>query len=370
MTAEFEEHIDLLLVEDNPDDARFVERLLHEYQSALEDDGLVTVTTFEHVDRLADALERVQDAPPDVVLLDLNLPDSGGLETVERVVEHAPSVPVVVLTGQNDEQIGLEAIQCGAQDYLVKGTITAELIRRTVRYAIERKRNQRELRDRNHRLALLNRIVRQDIRDDVSMIVGWGDHLRAQVEPDMVHAADALLEATEHVIELTDTAADLMDAISVAGESAGEPVDVRALLEAEVEQVRHSDDVEISIDGPDDQREPLTVVGSPMLATVFDHLLTNAIRHTDRDRPSIEIEIEATETTVSIAIADDGVGIPDSQKALLTDPDGRLDERSGMGVGLYLVTTVLDQLGARFEIEDNTPRGAVVTVTLERHRPN
>jgi DNA-binding response OmpR family regulator len=110
----------VLLVEDNPGDARLVEILLSEGDRS---------STFEvtHVGRLDEALESLDRSDFDVILLDLSLPDSSGLETVNRMREVACEVPVVVLSGQDDEEIALQAMQGGAEDYLVKGRGDGEL---------------------------------------------------------------------------------------------------------------------------------------------------------------------------------------------------------------------------------------------------
>jgi len=89
------------------------------------------IDELDHVDRLVDGLDRVQRRTPDAILLDLMLPDSSGLETVDRMVERAPAVPIVVLTGHDETEIGVEAIQRGAEEYLVKGSITATVLVRT-----------------------------------------------------------------------------------------------------------------------------------------------------------------------------------------------------------------------------------------------
>lgn len=99
----------------------------------------------ESVGRLADALRRVRSRDVDVILLDLGLPDSSGLDGVERLCSQAPEVPVVVLTGQQDEDTGLSAVQQGAQDFLVKGRVDGHLIDRSLRFALERKRAEHAL---------------------------------------------------------------------------------------------------------------------------------------------------------------------------------------------------------------------------------
>ncbi len=75
---------------------------------------------------------------PSVVLLDLNLPDSHGAETFRRVLEHSPNVPVVVLSGQDDEALAMKAVHQGVQDYLIKGNISSKQLERAIRYAVER----------------------------------------------------------------------------------------------------------------------------------------------------------------------------------------------------------------------------------------
>ncbi len=124
----------VLLVEDNRLDAMIIREALNK-----SDECQVLV---EHANRLADALEWLRREPFAVVLLDLSLPDSHGLDTVVRVHEAVPEVPVVVLTGNDDEQLAIEAVEHGAEDYLVKGQIKGKLVMRAIRYALARHRNR------------------------------------------------------------------------------------------------------------------------------------------------------------------------------------------------------------------------------------
>jgi two-component system cell cycle sensor histidine kinase/response regulator CckA len=128
--------ITVLLVEDNPGDARLIVELLREVQARKFD--------LEQVDRLAPALERLGRANVDVVLLDLGLPDSSGLDTFARAHRAAPAEPIIVVSGLDNEQVAVEAVRAGAQDYLVKGRIEGQLLARMIRYAIERKRAEHE----------------------------------------------------------------------------------------------------------------------------------------------------------------------------------------------------------------------------------
>lgn len=366
MTESNERRLSLLLVEDDRSDAQFVERLLWEYQSTMDAEGtsgLVRVTDVTHVGTLADAVDRCGDESPDVVLLDLQLPDSEGIETVERMTSEAPATAIVVLTGLREREVGVEAIQRGAAEYLSKGSITAESLRRAIRYAVARNRNERVLRDRTHQLAMVNRILRRDIRDDASMIIGLGDQLRAEVDGTTEETVETLLDAATHVVDQTDTAAELTDAL-VGIDVDREPTDLEAALEAEVSRIRRSHDATVSLETPDEG--PVYVHASPMLGAVFRHLLVNAVTHTERTSPTVAVRVEPAPDSVVVTVADDGVGIPEEQRTLLEDPDARFDDRSGMGVGLYLVTMLVERFDGSVEFGDSQRGGTEVTVTFDR----
>jgi diguanylate cyclase (GGDEF)-like protein len=127
----------VLFIEDNLGDSRLIQELLSESRHI--------PIEFHRADSLASGLAYLSKGGMDIVLLDLSLPDSQGLETLARVREHVPGMPVIVLTGLDDEKLGVEAVQAGAQDYLVKGQINSSLLIRAVRYAIERKRFEQRL---------------------------------------------------------------------------------------------------------------------------------------------------------------------------------------------------------------------------------
>jgi PAS domain S-box-containing protein len=135
--------LSVLLVEDNAGDARLIAELLR-----LPADEF----RLEHVERLAPALERLGQGGVDVVLLDLGLPDSQGRATFAAVRHAAPTVPVIILTGLWDEALATRMVRAGAQDYLAKGEVDGNLLRRAIRYAFERHRADVQIRRQNETL--------------------------------------------------------------------------------------------------------------------------------------------------------------------------------------------------------------------------
>ena len=121
----------LLLVEDNPGDARLVKEML-----ADSGDILFRVHTAES---LVAALDALAQGKFDVALVDLSLPDSDGLETLSTIQRHAPGLPIVALTGHDSIAMALAAVERGAQDYLVKGTLTTDSLVRALQYAVVRR---------------------------------------------------------------------------------------------------------------------------------------------------------------------------------------------------------------------------------------
>lgn len=129
--------IKILLIEDNREDAVIIREMLKETANI----------SFElnHVDRLKNGFESLFNDSFDVLLLDLNLPDSWGFDTFIRTYDQAPELPIVIMSGFDDEDIAIRAVREGAQDYLIKGQIDGRILARSISYAIERKETEKKL---------------------------------------------------------------------------------------------------------------------------------------------------------------------------------------------------------------------------------
>jgi signal transduction histidine kinase/DNA-binding response OmpR family regulator len=138
--------VNILLVEDNLAEARLLQEILK--------GTMLNRLRLTHVQRLGQAIDRLETATFDIALLDLSLPDSQGLASLDALIQQAPALPIVVLTNTNDDDLAVEAVRHGAQDYLVKRHVNQDNLVRSLRYAIERKQAAEALREANEILEL------------------------------------------------------------------------------------------------------------------------------------------------------------------------------------------------------------------------
>jgi PAS domain S-box-containing protein len=155
--------IQVLLIEDNPGDVRLLRETLL--------DTATVQFQLVHADRLSQGLALLQQSHFDVILLDLTLPDGQGLGTFIRLYEVAREMPIVVITGSDDQTLAVKSVQKGAQDYLVKGQLTGELLVRAIQYAIERKRTEQKIREQAALLDIATDAIL--VRDLQGQILFW-----------------------------------------------------------------------------------------------------------------------------------------------------------------------------------------------------
>ena len=167
MSDRHDEQLNILIIEDDAVDKKLLERFLS--RSSL---GVFNVTS---VSVLKDALAIVQSEPIDIVLSDLGLPDSTGTQAIEQLNRVAPHVPVIVMSGQDDEAVAVKAVQLGAQDYLIKGQVDSEILVRAIRYGVERKKAERSLQEaeQNYRIIFENSAVAIMMVNDKGQLISW-----------------------------------------------------------------------------------------------------------------------------------------------------------------------------------------------------
>lgn len=343
--------LSVLLVEDNPNDAMLVETYLQRSDSVL----LPNEVEIHHEENLDDGLETLDAVAVDVVLLDLGLPGSSGGETFDRLGETATQYPVVVLTGVQDEQLAVSLLKRGAQDYLLKGQLDEDRLRRTIRYALERQQQTERLRVKTEQLEVLNRILRHDLRNDLQIQQLWAEELAERLDGDGRGALERIRQSNQHMLELTDTSGEYIEFIAGDEELTRVPIRLDELLEGELVKARsiHGDGrFVVEADLP-----RVWVYANQMLVSVVRNLLNNAIRHNDSADPRVEVGVETDSATTRLTVADNGSGVaPEKQEAIFGKGDGvsRAREReSGSTSSTNSSPPTRDASGSR----TTTPRG-------------
>lgn len=376
----------VLLIEDNRADVRLVREMLASTSG--------TGFQLSTADRLSAALELVERQHFDLLLLDLSLPDSHGMESFARLHAQAPGTPVVVLSGLDDEGIAVEAVREGAQDYLVKGQLQARALVRAMRYAVERQRAEDEIRrlnaeleqrvsDRTAELAAANAelaaanteleafsySVSHDLRAPLRAADGFSQALLEdygdRLDPQARHYLERVRAATHRMNQLIDALLKL--SYVGRGELRREPLDLSALARtvlAELQKAQPERQVCVSV------MDHLTVnADARLLRLVLDNLLGNAWKFTAK-KPMAHIEFAAlaVDGTWAYYVRDDGAGFDPAYSHKLFIPFQRLHSMSefeGNGVGLATVQRIVQRHGGRIWAEGAVGEGATFWFTLE-----
>ncbi len=361
----------VLLIEDNPGDADLVRLRL------VESEFPVNVNC---VNRLSEGLASLTKETPSVVLLDLNLPDSRGAETFRRVMEHAPNVPVVVLSGQDDEALAMKAVHQGVQDYLIKGNLSSKQLERAIRYAVERQgllraleiSQKQQLEFKNQFLSHVSHELRTPltcIHQYVTLIL---DGLAGPVAPDQ---SDHLKTVLKSVNQLHAMIRDLLEATRAeSGKMRVEPrcISLRELIQQAVTMLRPTaDEKKIGLEIGLDQRLPLVHADPDRVLEVLINLLDNAIKFTPSDG-SVLVKacmVEADPGYVYISVSDSGRGINPEAKALIferlyQDPNSVDNNRSGLGLGLFICKEIVRLHEGRIWVSSEPGQGSTFTFTL------
>ncbi|HEX6709113.1 MAG TPA: ATP-binding protein [Rubrobacter sp.] len=354
--------IEILLVEDNLGDARLVEILLSEASSPVN-------FMVAHTEYLADALERLKETTFGVILLDLSLPDSSGLETVSWMRAAAPRTPIVVMSGQAEEKVALQALHLGAQDYLVKGQGDGNLIARSVLYSIERKRSQEDLRQREQQLEVLvgklitaqeeeRRRVAYEVHDGLTQVaIATHQHLQAFVED---HPPGSIVEEGEldRAVQLARrTVGEARRVIAGLRPTALDDFGLAAAMEQDLEALNKAGlGVRCETD-LGEERLPTEV--ETTLYRVAQEALTNARKHARAER--VEVSLRKNDRKVRLEVRDTGRGF---------DPEA-VPEASGSGerVGLASMRERVALIGGDLTLTSRLGEGTSVVAEVPLRLP-
>ncbi len=228
----------------------------------------------------------------------------------------------------------------------------------------DRESYRKRLEEKTEQLEALNRVVRHDIRNDMAVILGWAELLEDHLDDEGKEALERVLQKSRHVIELTETSREFVESLSGDETAEMKPINIQQVLRVELAAVHDSfPDAEFTVSG---EIPHVSVQGSLMLSSVFRNLLENAVRHNDKETPTITVRCVEHPETVNIHIADNGPGVPDDQKKQIFGKGEKGIDSPGTGIGLYLVETLVNQFGGDVWVEDNDPNGAVFIIELRK----
>ena len=366
------ESIRILVVEDNPGDARLLRQLLLE--------GAIPVD-FVHVERLDEALKRLSQEQFDVVLADLSLPDGQDLEVLGRLRARAPGVPVLVLTGNDEHVLGLQAMLSGAQGALVKSHLDSELLSRVILYAIERQQLGVELEQarlqiqrQNQFLSHFSHELRTPLTAAYQFVTILLDGLAGEINAEQREYLGIILR---NVNQLRNMIRDLLDVKRVrTGKLTLQPrcLSLIGIAEEMVRALQTTADTrKICLAVADFGFLPPVDADPARVQQVLANLLDNALKFSSEGGTiTLNASLYANDPQfLCISIADTGCGIsPEGQQHifeyLYQEESGIKTSRSGLGIGLYICREIVQRHGGQIWVESEAGKGSVFYFTLPR----
>ncbi len=371
----------VLLVEDSPTDADLLRQVF--FRSG-KDQWQLT-----HVERLTTAIAHCHEHSYDVVLLDLGLPDSDGLETVTEFRTNVLTVPVVVLTMMDDDELALQVMARGAQDYLVKDQITPQLLARSLRYAIERERIFQQLKnsertilnawEQEQELNLLKssfismashefRTPMTTIRTSAELLQKFDRELTEQKRHDYFERIKAAIKQITH----------LLDEILLlgSGEAGGlryrpEPFDLGKFCIELIEDLQFSHSQHYTITAEHEGDCSVAVMDAALLWHILTNLLSNAIKYSPTGG-SVRFRLRCQLDTATFQVQDHGIGIPLKDQSHLFETFyrcGNVGKIQGTGLGLAIAKKCVDLHRGTIQVNSEVGQGTVFTVVLPMKPP-
>jgi signal transduction histidine kinase len=366
------QRIHILLIEDNPADAQLIRDLLAE---AMRNNPNETQFQLTHARRLEEGIEQIQWQIFDIILLDLSLPDSFGLGTFDRVSNAAANLPIVLLTGINDELLALDAVQQGAQDYLVKADVTSSvLLSRAIRYAIERhhlvaelSKKATELELRNAALDAFSHTLAHQIRGPLSQVIGYTEYAESTFNDEMSEDLRQILKRVlQSGLKMNNMLSEILLLASVRNQSDVElfPLEmgrivgeVRKRLRLQISKYQ----AELSLPAA----WPVALGHAPWVEEVWVNYISNGLKY-GGNPPRLKLGGKRTNNMIHFWVQDNGPGIAPEDKNRLFKPHSRLYETrvKGEGLGLSIVLRIIHLLGGEVGVESKVKEGSIFWFTL------
>jgi signal transduction histidine kinase len=338
----------VLLIEDSPADARLI-------TEALRESGPTRRFDVQHQGDLTSGLERLLVERFDVLLLDLGLPESTGIDTFITAERSAPDVPIVVLTGIDDDVVAEEAIAMGAQDYIAKQHIEGHLLSRAIRYSIERKSSEIALRRANAELEGYAHTVSHDLRSPLAAVAIANALLADAVDLPYDELIKEIRESTSAIKRNLERCDVLVEDLLSLAKAGRKPAEISSVdLNDVVEQVLHEKTAQIRESGTRVavDEDLGTIAGSDtQMYQLFSNLISNGMIHNNSDSPVLEVHAAgpAEDGLRVFKVCDNGEGIPPELVDDYLMPFAR-GTTGGFGIGLSIVKKIIEQHGGYLSV--------------------
>lgn len=369
----------ILLVEDNPGDIRFLQDM---FQNKTNEKIFMDLAKS-----LAEAHKCLNGFYYDLVLLDLSLPDGQGIETVSSIKNQHPIIPIVVLTGLDDDVTALNAMREGAQDYIVKGAFDIHLVMRTIKYAIERKRSEQKLRAALNRAELANKAksnflahMSHELRTPLNAIIGFSELIQNQIYGPLGDSrygeyAGDILQSGHYLLNLINDLLDLSKAEAGKLELHEACVDLSQIIKECLHLTRlSSEKKDLSIDL--DLKEELNYlyVDQRFTKQIILNILSNGIKFSKQGGEIKILNTLGENGELILSIADDGIGMARADMTQAMEPFGQIKNVShtesdkGTGLGLPLAKHMIELHGGSLTMESELNRGTLVSIRFPAWR--
>lgn len=363
--------IKVLLVEDNPADARLIAEMLKEAKGVK--------FHVDKADRLSVAIEAISNKPFDIVLLDLTLPDSMGLDTFTRIHSRSPHLPVIVFTGLHDEDMAVRAVREGAQDYLVKGEVDSALLARTIRYAIERRKLEERL-IQSGKMEAIGQMaagVAHDFNNYLTLIKGYARLLQEEIKE-----GTPLSSHVEKILSSSEKAEGLTKGLLALGKKqmmSPKAVDLNAIVRRFEKFLKMlvGKDIELYLNLSDKNLK--VIVDSTQIEQVLMNLAINA-KDAMSDKGELTVITDYIDTAdgainnhtsckpgryAVISISDTGQGIDEGLLDRIFDPFFTTkEEGKGTGLGLSAAYGIIKQHNGCIHCRSKIGEGTTFEIRL------
>jgi signal transduction histidine kinase len=367
MTMSVNEKIHVFLFEDDPLDVDLIRLYLGRQKNIRFD---VDVS-----DRLSTGIKQLALKRYDVILSDLGLPDSSGLDTFMKVHAALPDIPIIVLTGLDDEEIALRAVNQGAQDYLVKGEITTELLLKAIRYAIERQKISTELKGKIIEIEKLERerenmlsMFAHDIKNVLVPAVGFVDRILSGKTDKMQDRLEQTLDALLMIDQMTTSFLDYARMKARGYKPVTAPSDPDALIRRQIDLAMVvAEQKNIMIRYKPCESMPTLDVDSVMINRVVTNLLNNAVKYSG-EGGLVEVQTLETDRNLRIEIRDSGQGIAADKIPFLFDAFYRVSrDQKGSGLGLTIAKSIVEAHGGQMWVDSTPGEGSIFGFSLPKY---